>query len=127
MSYEVHIEKYSENDIDEGELIPIKMEEWKDSISKVQSVRLSVEPVLIITEKGETISIPKKDGDVQIYFPEKSAWIHIFRWSDRGRVSFNHPLENPGLDHPVWRTAFSLAEILEAKLIGDNGEEFLID
>jgi len=123
MAYELHIERLPVND--EGEPTPIPLEDWKAAIAATQGVRLFTADAHTITNPatGEVISIAKRDGDAEVYFPEVGKWISAFRWFE-GSAKFNARFMSGKLHDPVWMAAAALASHLDAVIRGDEGERY---
>ena len=119
MPYELHIEGLEEK----GEVGPIPLDAWKAAVSALEGIRFCVPGVQTITNPrtGEVISIPRRDGDAEVYFPDEQTWHAVFRWFDGG-VSFNASFEPGNSSHPVWSKAVVLASRLGAVIRGDDGE-----
>src|SRR5437762_1505330 len=68
VAYELHIERLPLTD--EGERTPISSDEWKAALSATEGVRLCPPGAHTITnpKTGEVISIPRRDGDAEVYF-----------------------------------------------------------
>ena len=72
---------------------------------------------------GETIRFPGVDGDVEVFDTEYNDWYAAIRWIE-GTATFRPP--------DSWREercyfrdlVFRLAEKLNAKVFGDDGEEY---
>lgn len=123
MAYELHIERLPLND--EGEPTPIPLEDWKAALSAMEGVRLGPAGANTITnpKTGEVISIPRRDGDAEVYFSDERAWRPIFRWFE-GAAHFNAKFEPGDASHPVWSAAVALATHLGAEIRGDDGESY---
>jgi hypothetical protein len=110
---------------DEDRPIPIPLEEWKMAVSLVARVRLSSEPSNLAGPDGATrITIPHRDGDVQVLDAVTGEWRHVFRWLPGGYAVFNARV----LDHDdsgvVWQAATELARQLGGVIVGDDGERY---
>ena len=112
MGYNIHIERDT----------PITLAEWKDVVCTTAGVRLSAAGAFATNPRtGEVIAIPGADGDAE--FNLAGSWIPCFRWQS-GSISFR---ANRGFSDPqdVLRcTARILAEKLNARMIGDEGERY---
>ena len=115
MAYDLHIER--------EEAIPLA--DWQAAISSTDGVRLFAAQAHTITnpKTGEVISIPKRDGDVEVLFPADKKWYPVFRWSD-GSAVFTARFQPGDRSHPVWAAAVSLARQLAAVIRGDDGEVY---
>jgi hypothetical protein len=123
MAYELHIERLPLND--EGEATPIPLEDWKAALSATEGVRLCPPGANTITnpKTGEVISIPRRDGDAEVYFPDEQTWRPVFRWFE-GAASVNARFDPGDASHPVWVAAVALATQLGAVIRGDDGEVY---
>jgi hypothetical protein len=121
MAYELHIERISPSNPDDGEEIPLS--QWKRAIANTEGVRLRPPGFLSITnpDTGEVVSVPTFDGDADIYFPEEEEWYPVLRWS-HGSAHLKAGLYVGDLSHPAWAAAVSLAQALDAVIRGDEGE-----
>lgn len=120
MAYELHIERLDEN----GKITPIRLEDWKETVAATRGLRLCPPGVQAVTYPGgATINIPKKDGDVEVYFAEKKEWQPVFQWSS-GAASLNARFDPGDVSHPVWKAAAALASRLGAVIRGDDGETY---
>ena len=121
MAYELHIERLPLND--EGEPTPIPLDDWKAALSATEGVRLCPPGANTITnpKTGEVISIPRQDGDAEVYFSDERAWLPAFRWFE-GAAHVNARFEPGDSSHPVWVAAVALATRLGAVVRGDDGE-----
>jgi len=120
MAYELHIERVPLSD--GGEPTPIPLDEWKSALSAIEGVRLCSPGANTITnpKTGEVISIPRRDGDAEVYFPDERAWHQVFRWFE-GAAHVNARFEPGDSSHPVWAAAVALASRLGAVIRGDDG------
>ena len=123
MAYELHIERLPLND--EGEPTPIALDDWKTALSSTEGVRLCPPGVNTITnpKTGEVISIPRRDGDAEVYFPDEQIWRPTFRWFESA-AHVNARFEPGDSSHPVWIAAVALASRLGAVIRGDDGESY---
>ena len=121
MAYELHITKPELNE--HGLSVPIPFEDWKSAVLATQGVRLCTSGTHTATnpKTGEIISILRRDGDAEVYFPGEQAWHAVFRWH-AGSASFAVRFEPGNLAHPVWATAAALASRLGVVIRGDGGE-----
>jgi hypothetical protein len=123
MAYELHIERLPLND--EGEPTPIPLDDWKTALSATEGVRLCPPGADTITnpKTGAVISILRREGDAEVYFPDEQAWRSVFRWFE-GAAHVNARFEPGGSSHPVWKAAVALASHLGAAIRGDDGESY---
>ena len=115
MAYDLHIERPHNS--------PIALSEWFAAVEKVEGVRLFAAAAHTITnpKTGEVISIRAREGDAEVFFPEKDEWHSVFRWRGESAV-FAATFDPTETSHPVWRAAVKLANHLGAELRGDGGE-----
>jgi hypothetical protein len=123
MAYALHIERLSLND--GAASIPIPLEDWKCALSSVEGARLCVEKALTIKipDTGKVISIPHRDGDAEVYFPNEQKWHAVFNWFS-GSATFKADIALEHLPNPVWTAAGALASRLGAVIRGDDGERY---
>ena len=121
MAYELHIERCLLSD--GGEPTSIPLDEWKSALSTTEGVRLCPPGANSLTKPktGEVISIPKRDGDAEVYFSDERVWRPVFRWF-KGAAHVNARFEPGDSSHPVWRATVALASRLGAVIRGDDGE-----
>ena len=68
MGYEVHIRR------DAGS--PISLDEWCAIVARTEGIRLATHDVLAVNPAtGEKITIPVREGDVEVFFPDDEVWI----------------------------------------------------
>jgi hypothetical protein len=121
MAYELHITK---PELDEhGLSLPIPLEDWKSAVSAIEGVRLCPpgEHTATNPKTGAVISMPRRDGDAEVYFPAEQAWHAVFRWFE-GSANFAARFQPGDLSHPVWAAAVALASRLGVVIRGDEGE-----
>lgn len=123
MPYELHIERLPLSD--EGEPAPIPLDQWKSALLATEGVRLCPPGANTVTnpKTGEIISIPRRDGDAEVYFSDERAWQPVFRWFE-GAAHVNARFEPGDSSHPVWVAAVALASRLGAVVRGDDGEVY---
>jgi len=110
---------------DEGEPTPIPLDEWKAALSSTEGVRLCPPGANRIAnpKTGQVISIPRRDGDADVYFSDERVWYPVFRWFN-GAAHVNARFEPGDSSHPVWVAAVALATRLGAVIRGDDGEVY---
>jgi len=113
MAYALHLERDANG---------IGLNEWKEAVAAVEGVRLcSGEHSITNPVTHEVITVPLRDGDAEVHFPENNNWRPAFHWF-KGRISFKAmPLPAGGHD-PIWQAATALALHLDARIRGDGGE-----
>ena len=121
MPYTLHIERLPLSDEGEPTLIPL--EEWKNALSTTEGIRPCPPGANTITnpKTGEIISIPRQEGDAEVFFPQDGTWHPAIRWSE-GSAHITARFEPGDSSHPVWTAAVSLAKKLNAIIRGDDGE-----
>jgi hypothetical protein len=98
------------------------LSEWKEAIEKVENLRLAIgDSTAVNFSTGEIIRFPNSVGDVEVYFPTESKWIRVYHWYD-GVISFNGLPSFDEPNNPVQETARLFAGILNARLVGGDGE-----
>jgi hypothetical protein len=63
-------------------------------------------------------------GDTEVFFPETAAWEPRFGWLTPERVSIRWSPEFDQPDWPVRQAVLRLAKVLNAEVVGDEGEEY---
>lgn len=121
MGYDLHITRAS--DWIESESAPISLDEWKRAVASVPGIRLDDSPVTITNPKtGELISVAGRDGDVAAFLDE--AWVKVFHYRE-ARITFKAgPVNFDDAEDKVAAAAISLARILSANIVGDEGEHY---
>lgn len=110
MAYEIRIKRQP----------ALSLEEWTKAISRFKYVRLNASGTSIRNpHTGEVITIAGRRGDAEVFVAGK--WRLFFRWQNGTVVfkphrSFNEPKDK------ITFIAKRLAQILNAKLVGDEGE-----
>ncbi len=116
MGYEVHIKR------DDG--LAIGFDEWCAAVARTGGMRLASGGTLAVNpETGEKITIPGRDGDVEVYFQEDDAWSPCLWWFS-GRISFRPPSDFSSPDSRFRRALVALAKQLGARLVGGDGEVY---
>ena len=84
---------------------------------------------LVNPETNETISIPNSGGDAEVFYVTKKEWVtqeewvRVYSWSN-GLITFKGLPSFERSDDPVRLTARRLAQALNARIIGSEGEEY---
>jgi hypothetical protein len=100
------------------------LEKWTETIEAVESVRLcGLDFQEVKGPKGELVRCPTSEGDAEIFIPELNEWVVVFHFNERGYASFRAP-QTTSLKDPVWSAAVVLAQLLKAKIVGEEGEYF---
>jgi hypothetical protein len=115
MAYELHIER------DSGD---IGLKEWKEAVAAIDGVRLRFKDHSATNPfTQEIITVPRGDGDADVFFPESNTWRSAFLFFN-GQISFKAMLLPAAINDPVWQKATALALRLNAKIRGDGGEVY---
>ena len=94
MAYSLHIGRLQLSN--NAKSIPIPLEHWKNALLRTEGVRLCT----VDTYSIKDISIPHRDGDAEVHFPEKQKWHAVFSWFN-GIASFKDSLALEKLPNPV--------------------------
>jgi hypothetical protein len=123
MAYALHIERPASKAAEKSS--PIPLDDWKRALSSVEGVRLCVQKDYAITipGTGEVLSIPHRDGDAEVYFPDEQKWHAVFNWFN-GSATFKADMALEHLPNPIWTVAVALASQLGAVIRGDGGEQY---
>lgn len=121
MGYWIHIERVDSNGLSSNN--PITLSEWKAAIEKLDTVRLASGDYVVTNPiTKQVIRFRSSEGDAEVFFPAQSAWSWVYRWYE-GTISFK--VRPSFFDDPndvVRQTTRQLAVILDAKIVGDEGE-----
>ncbi len=123
MAYGFHIERLPVGE--DGAPTTIPLDEWRAAVSAMEGVRLCPPETGTITNPrtGEVISLPRQDGDLEVYFADERIWRPVFRWS--GGAAHVKAAFDPGdSSDPVWVVAVALASRLGAVIRGEEGEVY---
>jgi hypothetical protein len=114
MAYQIHIIPRKDLQTEES---------WKQAVRECEGVRLSeAESHTIVNPvTGAKMTMGGSTTDVEIYFPEEDAWHCALLWR-RGRGSINARFELGDAADPAWRAVSWLAQRLDARIQGDEGE-----
>ena len=106
---------------------PITIAEWKAAVATVDGIRLQSSETMILNPRipEQTIRIPLREGNVEVYFPGGDFWIPAITWLD-GRAKFLAPRDMDGAD-PVWIGARRLADMLGAEICSKANECFKVN
>jgi hypothetical protein len=125
MGYSLHIERTDSE---------ISVQEWLAAASEIESLRPRTAEYLAVNPASRTeIRISNSGGDLEIkrrlkrcigLFGKTEEWEPAFYFSS-GRGSFPAPAEIDNADDPMRAAAATLAKRLGAKIVGDEGEEYL--
>ncbi len=122
MAYTLHIERQR----------PISAQDIRDAVGIIPNLRMNTgDSTGINPDTGEEIRIPIGEGGVSVLFKTggflgfgvKESWHHVFYLS-QGSIKFNasQDLEDP--NNPARIAASELAVALEARIRGDEGEQY---
>jgi hypothetical protein len=125
MTYSLHIERTDSE---------ITLDEWLSAAATIQGIRpRSSDYIAVNPSTGEKINIQRSDGDLEVIrmtkrwgglLGKREAWEPAFFFSN-GRASFPASPELDNIEEPVRVAATELAKVLRAKIIGDDGEEYI--
>jgi hypothetical protein len=123
MAYALHIERLASRAAEKPS--PIPLDEWKRALSAMEGVRLCVQKANTMTIPGtdEVLTIPHRDGDAEVYFPDEKKWHAVFNWFN-GSATFKADIALEHLPNPIWTAAVALASELGAVIRGDGGEQY---
>jgi len=121
MAYDLHIERTGDNP--DSDPTPIPLADWSAAVAATEGVRLFAAQAHTITnpKTGELISIPTREGDAEVFFPDSGQWHSVFRWRGDSAV-FARRFDPGDASHPVLAAAVALASRLGAVIRGDEGE-----
>ena len=108
---------------------PIDLDEWKDAVHRAQKVRLKADDSHeITTPGGDVISFGSRPGDAEVLLPspiegEESEWVPVLFWFD-GKVRFRSEFALHDSNDAFRRIASDLAQDLEARIVGEEDEEY---
>ena len=128
MAYAIHIERVNDDgeslDNDGNRLNPIALAEWQDAVTTTVGVRLTpADTVATNPHTGETIRIPGKPGDAEVFFAEQAKWVRFYSFFG-GAISFKPPVTFEEVNDPVRNLSRTLASALGARMVGDGGEVY---
>lgn len=116
MAYRIYIHREGRN--------PISLLEWQTAVQQADGVRLAEGDTECTNPKsGEVIAVSNSGGDAEVFFPSQSKWFHVFSWRN-GKVAFKGPSSFDAIDDSVRKAATQLASLLNARIIGDEGEPY---
>jgi len=94
------------------------------TVEKTEGVRLAIGDTEIRNPKtNETISIPNSGGDAEVFYVTQQEWVRVYSWSS-GLIAFKGLPSFERSDDPARITARRLAQALNAKIVGSEGEEY---
>jgi hypothetical protein len=103
----------------ESDTKKLTRKKWLLAVGRAEHVRASSEPVSLTNpQTGETISMSRETGDVDVYFPETDEWLPVFAWRGSS-VKFN---ARPYQELPHLRQVVAaLVKSLGARIVDDEG------
>jgi hypothetical protein len=103
---------------------PISLAEWSEVVRSRTDLRFREEDhVARNPQTGAVITIARAEGEADLHVGD--AWLPCFRWRGRqGTIAFNAPGDFDEPESPVRRVALELAKQLNARLVGEEGEEY---
>jgi len=121
MAYEIHISRLGAD----GRSVPIAPSEWGSAVERTPNVRLAGgAPEIANPKTGEVVRTGNTGGDAEVLLSGSGQWRRVFRWSQRGTISFRAPDDFNRPDCEIRRVAAQLARTLGARLVGDEGETY---
>jgi hypothetical protein len=113
MAYDLHLEREP----------AITLSEWESAVSRVGDVRLGSGGSTIVNPKsGDVIAVGGVEGDAEVN--AGGGWHSFFRWQPSGSISFPYTEDLNAADSSVRRIVADLASILDAQVVGDEGESY---
>jgi hypothetical protein len=119
MAYELKIERDGDAEI--------TLEEWHAAVEAVSGIRICLgeQHASINPLSGAIMSMPVEPGDVEIHDPSTGRWEFCVRWYG-GTPTFNARVIERALDgdlsDPAWLALRSVANNLNAAIVGEEGE-----
>jgi hypothetical protein len=103
----------------------ITLPEWIDAVDSLAHVRLADgDYAVTLPETGQVFTLRNTGGDAEVFLPHADSWRRVFRWDDE-QVSFVGTEEFvSNAVCQLRRIARQLAEVLQASVIGDEGETY---
>jgi hypothetical protein len=115
VAYSLHIERNND---------PISLGEWRATVERIGGLRMSARDAELTNPRTrERITIPNRDGDVEVLL-SSGEWIRAFSLSKSGSVTFRADLLSGPNERELARIVFAAARDLNARIIGDDGEEY---
>jgi hypothetical protein len=123
MSYSLHIERIETNP--GCNPAPLSVEEWREAVAATEGIRLAGPGQVTFAnpKTKEGITFPKRENDVEVFFPRDQQWYLAFCWHDQSASFAARSLPDDPSD-PVWVAALALAHRLGAAVRGDEGEYY---
>ena len=121
MAYGIWIERQSP----EGHLLPIAYHEWVEAVEEAPGVRLRQggfsrrDP-----RSGASLKMDSRSGDAEVYDPQREQWDSMLLWTASGRACLHPSPSFNEEDDPLRQVVRELAKRLQAKVVGDQGEEY---
>ena len=100
----------------------IALKDWRALVEATESLRPATGDAVVINPiTGDTVRIPSKEGDAEVYDPNKGTWLPCFRYSPH-RISFMRPKDFDDPQSPFRQMVIDLATSLGAQVVGEEGE-----
>lgn len=105
----------------------IYLEEWILTVNELDNVRLCKEGFHTGKDAdGKAFRVPVEEGDTEVYLEDQDKWINVFHYRDSEYcIAFDMP--SGANEKAIWSVAREIANTLEARLIGDDGESYDAD
>ena len=109
----------------------IPMEDWKNAVAEIQGIKIDNSDSIAISPNGSKIVIPGNEGDVSMVsstggflgIGKKEEWEKVISFYEgEGIFNYINELESP--QSPIRQAIKKLTDRLNAKIIGDEGEEY---
>lgn len=115
MAYEIHIKRNADGAV-------IALAEWIEAVTQADDCRLADGDYLVtLPETGQVFRFPNTGGDTEVLFAVDGVWRRVFRWHG-GHISFVAPKDFGDEASHMRSAARKLAEMLQASVVGDEGE-----
>lgn len=107
----------------------ISLEEWTKVVEQTEGVRLCAqeEHTTMLPRNGSVLAMKVTPGDTEAFDDESQCWRFCFRMYDDS-IEFNARVVYRALDgkdnDPMWKLVWSLAQRLQASIIGEEGEVY---
>jgi hypothetical protein len=102
----------------------ITLDEWKAAVAQTRGVRLREGDVTTTNPERQVISVPTQEGDAEIFSEDARERGLILRWRPRGHAVFGASEDFMHDESQVRLTIRALASWLNAKVVGEEDEEY---
>ena len=103
----------------------ITLAEWIAAVEDADHFRVASGDLEVENPRShERLVIPNTGGDVEVLL-SPNEWVRALSWSARGVISFRAELLSS--HRSLVRPLFALAQKLEARVVGDEGESYTQD